>query len=238
MLFALARSIPQAYLLLKAGSGKRANSKAWKLRAKLSVLSDLAASAAKWRGKCQAMGMNVMHMIQFINPDTPLSSGFSLVSLPQIFEQADFISLHVPLTDATRNLVNKNYHCRNERRCPPDQLRARGIIDENDLCDALKSGKIAAPHSMSSTRNPIRIRLSLRWTTSSRHLTWALPQSKRSARFPKTFAGRSQIHLLKNAVSGALNFPQLDLGQVESYQHFVDLAARIATFTCRFPKDD
>ena len=38
-------------------------------------------------------------------------------------------------------------------------------------------------------------------------------------------------YLLKNAVSGALNFPQLDLGQVESYQHFVDLAARIATFT-------
>ena len=125
MLFALARSIPQAYLSLKAGKWEKSKFKGVEITGKTLGVVGLGRIGSEVARKCQAMGMNVLAYDPFINPDTPLSSGFTLVTLPQIFEQSDFISFHVPLTDATRNLVNKATHRRNEGGSPADQLRAR-----------------------------------------------------------------------------------------------------------------
>ena len=52
------------------------------------------------------MGMNVIAYDPYINPDAHLSSGIELVEIDSIFEQADFITVHVPLSDTTRNPVS------------------------------------------------------------------------------------------------------------------------------------
>src|SRR5712671_4502366 len=143
MLFALARSIPQAYRSLKEGKWEKSKFKGVEITGKTLGVVGLGRIGSEVARKCQAMGMNVVAYDPFINPDTPLSSGFALVSLPQIFEQADFISFHVPLTDATRNLVNKATIATMKDGVRLINCARGGIIDEQDLCDALKSGKVA-----------------------------------------------------------------------------------------------
>ena len=233
MLFALARSIPQAYLSLKEGKWEKSKFKGVEITGKTLGVVGLGRIGSEVARKCQAMGMNVVAYDPFINPDTPLSSGFALASLPQIFEQSDFISLHVPLTDATRNLVNKETIAGMKNGVRLINCARGGIIDEQDLCDALKSGKVAGAafdvfNEEPNTASPL---LALDNFIATPHLGASTVEAQRKV--SEDVCRQVADYLLKNAVSGALNFPQLDLGQVESYQHFVDLAARIATFACQ-----
>src|SRR5688572_4464076 len=106
MLFALARSIPQAYLALKSGKWEKSRFKGTEITGKTLGVVGLGRIGSEVARKCQAMGMNVIAYDPFINADTPLSSGLVLVSLDEIWKQSYFITFHVPLTDQTRNLVN------------------------------------------------------------------------------------------------------------------------------------
>jgi D-3-phosphoglycerate dehydrogenase / 2-oxoglutarate reductase len=231
MLFALARSIPQAYLSLKAGKWEKSKFKGVEITGKTLGVVGLGRIGSEVARKCQAMGMNVLAYDPFINPDTPLSSGFTLVTLPQIFEQADFISFHVPLTDATRNLVNSDSIAGMKEGVRLINCARGGIIHEEDLCAALKSGKVAGAafdvfDKEPNTDSPL---LAMDNFIATPHLGASTVEAQRKV--SEDVCRQVSDFLLKNAVSGALNFPQLDAGQVESYQHFVDLAARIATFT-------
>src|SRR5437867_1109877 len=107
MLFALARNIPQAYATLRSHKWEKNKFKGVELTGKTLGVIGLGRIGSEVARKCQAMGMNVIAYDPFINPDTPLSSGFPLVSLDEVFQQSDFITVHVPLTDATRNIINR-----------------------------------------------------------------------------------------------------------------------------------
>jgi D-3-phosphoglycerate dehydrogenase len=231
MLFALARSIPQAYLTLKTGKWEKSKFKGVEITGKTLGVVGLGRIGSEVARKCQAMGMNVVAYDPFINPDTPLSSGLKLLTLPEIYRQADFITFHVPLTDETRNLVSKDSIATMKDGVRLINCSRGGIVNEHDLFDALKSGKVAGAaldvfETEPNTESPL---LSLDNFIATPHLGASTVEAQRKV--SEDVCRQVSDYLLKNAVSGALNFPQLELGQVENYQHFVDLAARIATFT-------
>src|SRR5215475_15623653 len=106
MLFALARNIPQAYITLKGRQWEKNKFKGVELTGKTLGVIGLGRIGSEVARKCQAMGMNVSAYDPFINPDANLTSGLIMVDLEQVFNEADFITVHVPLTDDTRNLIN------------------------------------------------------------------------------------------------------------------------------------
>src|SRR5205823_3967449 len=162
MLFALARNIPQAYRTLKNHQWEKNKFKGVELAGKTLGVIGLGRIGSEVARKCQAMGMKIIAFDPYINPDAHLSGGFQLVDVQNVFEEADFITVHVPLTDATRNLGAST-------------VEAQRKVSE-DICRQVSD------------------------------------------------------FLVKNTVDGALNFPRLEAGTIERYQHFVDLAARLATF--------
>src|SRR5437867_13006288 len=108
MLFALARNIPQAYQTLKSHKWEKNKFKGVELTGKTLGVVGLGRIGSEVARKCQAMGMNVIAYDPFINPDANLTSGLTMVDLEEVFREADFITVHVPLTDQTRDLINKN----------------------------------------------------------------------------------------------------------------------------------
>src|SRR5215468_6605656 len=141
MLFALARSIPQAHMALKNRKWEKSRFKGIEITGKTLGVVGLGRIGSEVARKCQAVGMNVLAYDPFLNPDTPLSSGFALVTLEQIFEEADFITVHVPLTDSTRNLVNRDTLAKMKDGVRLINCSRGGIIEESDLFDALKANK-------------------------------------------------------------------------------------------------
>src|SRR6267142_4093273 len=86
MLFALARNIPQACKTLKNHQWEKNKFKGIELSGKTLGVIGLGRIGSEVARKCQAMGMNVIAYDPFINADTPLSSGLTLVRLEQIWE--------------------------------------------------------------------------------------------------------------------------------------------------------
>jgi len=230
MLFALARNIPQAYKTLKNHQWEKGKFKGIELSGKTLGVIGLGRIGSEVARKCQAMGMNVIAYDPYINPDAHLSSGLELVDLPQMFENADFITVHVPLSETTRNLVNRNTIARMKDGVRILNCARGGIVHERDLYDALKSGKVAGAafdvfEVEPNTESPL---LELENFIATPHLGASTVEAQRKV--SEDICQQVCDYLLKNAVEGALNFPRLEAGQVERYKHFVDLAARLATF--------
>jgi len=230
MIFALARNIPQAYKSLKDKHWEKNKFKGVELAGKTLGVIGLGRIGSEVARKCQSMGMNVIAYDPYINPDAHLSSGLELVALESIFNEADFITVHVPLADATRNLIDKAAISRMKDGVRLVNCARGGIINEGDLYDALKSGKVAGAafdvfEAEPNTESPL---LALDHFIATPHLGASTVEAQRKV--SEDICRQVSDFLLKNAVDGALNFPRLEAGTVERYQHFVDLAARLATF--------
>jgi D-3-phosphoglycerate dehydrogenase / 2-oxoglutarate reductase len=230
MLFALARSIPQAHLALKGRRWEKSRFKGIEITGKTLGVIGLGRIGSEVARKCQAMGMNVLAYDPFINPGSALSTGFDLVPLDELFQQSDFITVHVPLTDDTRHLINRNAIARMKEGVRLVNCARGGIINEQDLYDALKSGRVEGAaldvfETEPNTQSPL---LDLDNFIATPHLGASTVEAQRKV--SEDICRQVADYLLKNAVYGALNFPQIEVGQVERYQHFVDLAARIAAF--------
>lgn len=230
MLFALARNIPQAYKTLKNRQWEKNKFKGVELAGKTLGVIGLGRIGSEVARKCQAMGMNVIAFDPYINPDAHLSSGFQLVDAQKVFEESDFITVHVPLTDATRNLINKNTIAQMRDGVRILNCARGGIINERDLYDALKSGKAAGAafdvfEVEPNTESPL---LELDNFIATPHLGASTVEAQRKV--SEDICRQVSDYLLKNTVDGALNFPRLEAGTVERYKHFVDLAGRLAAF--------
>src|SRR6059058_1854755 len=230
MLFALARNIPQAYKTLQNHKWEKNKFKGIELAGKTLGVIGLGRIGSEVARKCQAMAMDVIAYDPYINPDAHLSSGLQLVDLQRICEQADFITVHVPLSENTRNLVNKGTIAQMKDGVRILNCARGGIVNESDLYDALKSGKVAGAafdvfETEPNTETPL---LQLDNFIATPHLGASTVEAQRKV--SEDICRQVADFLLKNTVYGALNFPQLDALQVERYQHFVDLATRLATF--------
>ena len=193
MLFAMARNIPQAYRGLKDHQWEKSKFKGVELAGKTLGVIGLGRIGSEVARKCQSMGMHVIAFDPFINPDAHLSSGFDLVDLQKVFAESDFITVHVPLTDTTRNIVNKESIARMKDRVQLLNCARGGIINEDDLYTALKAVRWPVRLSMFSRRSRTRNLLFSSSIISLRPRIWVLPRSKRSERCPKTSAVRSPI---------------------------------------------
>jgi D-3-phosphoglycerate dehydrogenase len=230
MLFALARNIPQACRTLKNHQWEKSKFKGIELAGKTLGVVGLGRIGSEVARKCQAMGMNVIAYDPYINPDAHLSSGLRLVDLQHIFRDADFITVHVPLSEHTKNLINRDTIAGMKEGVRILNCARGGIVNEPDLYDALKSGKVAGAafdvfETEPNTESPL---LELDNFIATPHLGASTIEAQRKV--SEDICRQVCDYLLKNTVEGALNFPRLEAGQMQRYQHFVDLANRLAGF--------
>ncbi|MCM2334110.1 MAG: phosphoglycerate dehydrogenase [Anaeromyxobacteraceae bacterium] len=92
--------------------------------------------------RCLAMKMRVLAYDPFISPEAAARLGVTLTDLEGIWREADAISLHVPLTDQTRNMINATTLARMKRGAVLVNCARGGIVDEAALAAALASGHL------------------------------------------------------------------------------------------------
>lgn len=142
-ILALARNIPQATAALKAGRWDRAKYTGTELSGKtLGVIGvgRIGREVAKW---CRGFGMNTIGYDPVLSEDTARSFNIDPVSIDELFEKSDFITIHTPLTKETHYLLD----AKNLAKCKAGvrivNCARGGIIDEKALLDAIKSGHVA-----------------------------------------------------------------------------------------------
>jgi D-3-phosphoglycerate dehydrogenase len=230
MMFALARNIPQACRLLKQGTWNRSLFRGVELEGKVLGVVGLGRIGSAVARKAQGLGMSVVAYDPFISTDADLSSGLRTVELDSLIEQSDFITLHTPLTSETRNLIDAAAMARMKEGVRLINCARGGLVDEKALYEALQSGRVAGAaldvfEEEPSTNSPL---LGLDNFIATPHLGASTEEAQRKATID---IGRQLAdYLVREAVQGALNFPQTDPAKLERYGHFVDLASRLASF--------
>ena len=94
-------------------------------------------------GKARAFGLRILASDPFVDPATVEAFGGSLVELPELLRESDFVSLHTPLSEETRNLIGPRELASMKREAFLINAARGPLIDEEALCSALVNGVIA-----------------------------------------------------------------------------------------------
>ncbi len=143
LMLALARRLPEAHASLRAGRWERQKFVGVELRGKTLGIVGLGQVGTEVARRGRAMEMRVIAQDPYVPPERAQSLGVELLSLDDLLQQSDFISLHVSLTPATRDLLGEEQL----RKVKPGVRivnTARGeLIDEGALVRALDDGRVA-----------------------------------------------------------------------------------------------
>ncbi len=143
MLMALARMIPQADAHVRSGQWKRNKFVGVEVRDKVLGAIGLGRVAQEVVQRAQGLGMRVIGYDPYVTAEYAAQRGVTLADLDTVLAEADFVTIHVPLTPGTRNLLDRERLARLKPGARLLNVARGGIVDEAALVEAIKAGHLA-----------------------------------------------------------------------------------------------
>ena len=144
MLMALARRIPQAHMSMKSGEWNRKAFKGVELYQKTLGILGMGRIGGEVAKRAIAFGMKVVAYDPYMSKAKANELQVELVeNLEEVFPLADFITVHMPMTDETRGMLNAEAFGKMKKGVKLLNCARGGIIDENDLVGAIEGGQVA-----------------------------------------------------------------------------------------------
>lgn len=144
LLMAAVRNVPQANASLKAGEWKREQFKGIEIGGKVVGLVGLGAVGKVVARILNGFGARVLAYDPFITDEQADRMGVQKVELDALFAQSDIVSVHVPLTDATRGLIAAEQFQQMKKGVVLLNAARGGVVNEEALFNALQGGKVSA----------------------------------------------------------------------------------------------
>ena len=142
MMLALSRHIPQATVSIKAGKWEKKRFQGHELSGKTLGVVGIGNIGSVVVDRARSMKMSVVAYDPFISAEAAEQLGVELVTLDELWARADVVSLHVPLTEQTRNVVNAATLARMKKGVLLVNCARGGLVDEKALAEALASGHV------------------------------------------------------------------------------------------------
>ena len=143
LMFSAARKIPQATASMKAGKWEKKRFLGVELYDKVLGVIGIGVIGTIVVERARALKMKVIGYDPFLTREVAEKRGFELVGLDELYGRSDFITVHTPLTEETRNLIERNAFRKMKDGVILINCARGGIINEKDLYDAVKEGKVA-----------------------------------------------------------------------------------------------
>lgn len=143
LILSLARRIPQADASLRSGRWDRAEFKGVELAGKTLGLIGAGRIGSEVAVRCRAFAMDVLVYDPYLDADRAGELGADLVGLDVVLERADFISIHVPLSDETRGIVGSDALAAMKPTAFLVNASRGGVVDEEAVAAALVDSVIA-----------------------------------------------------------------------------------------------
>jgi len=143
MMFALARQIPKADLSTQAGKWEKSRFLGVELFGKTLGVIGCGNIGSIVANRALGLKMKAIAYDPYLSPERAVELGVEKVELDELFARADFITLHTPLTDATRNIIDAKAIAKMRKGVRLVNCARGGLIQEQDLKAALDSGRVA-----------------------------------------------------------------------------------------------
>jgi D-3-phosphoglycerate dehydrogenase len=142
MMLALARKIPQAHASMQAGEWNRKAFSGTEVCGKVLGVLGMGRIGSEVARRARVFGMRVLAYDPYLSHARAQALEVELVELDALYAQSDFITVHMPLTDETRGMINARAISRMKRGVRLLNCARGGIIDEADLIAALQEGHV------------------------------------------------------------------------------------------------
>lgn len=143
MMMALARHIPQAYQKTVSGVWDRKSFVGVELRNKVLGVLGMGRIGSEVAARAKAFGMTVYGYDPFLTEERAEKLGVRIATVDEVIRDADFITVHTPLTPETRHMIGKDQLSRAKKGVRIINCARGGIIDEKALVEAIDAGIVA-----------------------------------------------------------------------------------------------
>ncbi len=237
MMFALARELPEANTSTKAGKWEKNRFMGVEITGKtLGVIGcGNIGSIVAQRGV--GLRMHVLAFDPFLSEDRAVELGIEKVELDALLSRADFITLHTPLTDKTRHIINASSIALMKDGVRIINCARGGLVVEADLVAALKSGKVAGAgidvfEVEPATDSPL---FGMANVVCTPHLGASTTEAQENVALQ--IAEQMSDYLIKGAVSNAINMPSITAEEAPRLKPFVKLAEVLGAFVGQVTED-
>ena len=230
MIMSLSRNIPQATASLKQGKWEKKKLQGREIYNKTLGLIGAGHIGQIVADRAKAMKMNVIVYDPYIKPETLERMDLEPVSFEELLHRSDYITIHTPKTDETVNLLNTDTFNKMKKGAMLINCARGGIVNEDDLFDALESGHLAgAALDVFSTEPPGEIKLmKLPNFICTPHLGASTLEAQENV--ARDVANQIVAYLLHGTVQNAVNVPSVSAELMGILRPYATLAEKLGSF--------
>jgi D-3-phosphoglycerate dehydrogenase len=230
LMLALARQIPQADSSTQAGKWEKNRFMGVEITGKTLGVIGCGNIGSIVADRGHGLRMKVIAYDPFLSPERAVDLGVEKVELAELFKRADFITLHTPLTDKTKNIIDDKALSAMKAGVRIINCARGGLVDEKALRAALDSGHVAGAAfdvfvEEPATQNPLFGHPNVVCTP---HLGAATTEAQENVALQ--VAEQMSDYLLRGAISNAVNFPSITSEEAPRLKPFIALAGRLGSF--------
>jgi D-3-phosphoglycerate dehydrogenase len=230
LMLALARQIPEADTSTRAGKWEKNKFMGVEIFSKTLGVIGCGNIGSIVADRAIGLKMKVIAYDPFLSEERARDLGVEKVDLDELFKRADFITLHTPLTDMTRNIIDAAAIKKMKNGVRIINCARGGLVDEAALAEALKAGQVAGAAfdvfvEEPATASPL---FSLPNVVCTPHLGAATSEAQENVALQ--VAEQMSDYLLRGAISNAVNFPSISAEEAPKLKPFVALAEKLGSF--------
>ncbi|MBV9656324.1 MAG: phosphoglycerate dehydrogenase [Acetobacteraceae bacterium] len=230
LMFALARQIPEASASTKAGKWEKNRFMGVELTGKTLGLIGCGNIGSIVADRALGLRMKVAAYDPFLTEKRAVELGVEKVELDALFARADFITLHTPLTDATRNILSRESIARTKPGVRIINCARGGLVDEEALAEALRSGHVAGAALDVFEVEPARDSplFAIEGVVCTPHLGAATAEAQENVALQ--VAEQMSDFLLSGAVTNAINMPPVSAEDAPRLKPYMELCRQLGAF--------
>ncbi|MCY4305814.1 MAG: phosphoglycerate dehydrogenase [Aestuariivita sp.] len=230
MMFAVARQIPSASSSTQSGKWEKSKFMGVELTNKTIGVIGIGNIGSIVCDRARALRMKVIAYDPFLSDEKAAKIHVAKVNLDELLSQSDFITLHVPLTSFTQNILSKENLQKTKQGVRIINCARGGLIDENALAETLRSGHVAGAALdvfaiEPATKNPL---FGLPNVVCTPHLGAATREAQENVAIQ--IAEQMSDYLLTGAVTNALNMPSVTSAEAKLMRPWIKLAGHLGQF--------
>ena len=230
MMMALARQIPEANASTHAGKWEKNRFMGVELFNKTLGVIGCGNIGSIVADRALGLKMKVIAFDPFLSPERAIDLGVEKVELDDIFKRSDFITLHTPMTEKTKGIVNASALAKCKKGVRIINCARGGLVVEDDLFEALKSGKVAGAALDVFEVEPASTHklFGLENVVATPHLGASTGEAQENVALQ--VAEQMADYLISGAVTNALNMPSISADEAPRLKPFVALAEKLGSF--------
>jgi D-3-phosphoglycerate dehydrogenase / 2-oxoglutarate reductase len=230
LMLSLARQIPEADASTRAGKWEKNKFLGMEIFSKTLGIIGCGNIGSIVADRAIGLKMRVIAYDPYLSAERALQLGVEKVELDELWRRADIITLHTPLTDNTRSIINAKTLAAMKKGVRLINCARGELVDEASLCEALKSGHVAGAALDVFREEPATqsCLFGLPNVVCTPHLGASTMEAQENVALQ--VAEQMSDYLLRGAITNAVNFPSISAEEAPKLKPFIALAEKLGSF--------